>query len=85
MPTIVEELSPSVLEVPPSPPASLDFRRVTAVQNSEVDEKFWHIARVPYNSSKSCWWAMHVVMKNKYTAKIVSNSKNTPAPAYLAV
>jgi hypothetical protein len=28
-----------VLEVLPPPPSGLDFRRVTAVQESEVDEK----------------------------------------------
>ena len=33
---------------------------------------------------KSCW-AMHVVTKNKCTAKIVSNSKSTPGPAYTEV
>jgi hypothetical protein len=54
LPTIVEESSPSVLEVPQPPPTGLDFRRVTAVQESEVDKKLWHIARVSYNSSKSC-------------------------------
>ena len=84
LPTIVEESSPPVLEVPPPPPTGLDFRRVTAVQESEVDEKLWHIARVPYNSSKACW-AMHAVTKKKCSAKIVSNSKSTPAPAYLGV
>ena len=50
--TIVEESSPSVLEVPP-PPTDLDFHRVIVVQESEVDEKLWHFARV-YNSSKAC-------------------------------
>jgi hypothetical protein len=62
----------------------MDFRRVTVVQESAVDEKLWHIARVPYNSSKSCW-AMPVVTKNKCTAKIVSNSNSTSTPAYLGV
>ena len=39
LPTIVEESSPSVLEGPPPPLTGLDFRRVTSVQESEVDEK----------------------------------------------
>jgi hypothetical protein len=73
-----------VLEVPPPPLSGLDFCRVTAVQEYEVDEKLWHIARVPYNSSKPCW-ALHAVTKNKCTAKIVSNSKSTRAPTYLGV
>ena len=84
LPIIVEESSPYVLEVPPPLPIGLDFRRVTVVLESEVDEKLWHIARVPYNSSKACW-AMHAVTKKKCTAKIVSNSKSTPAPVYLGV
>ena len=84
LPIIIEECSPSVLEVPPPPPTGLDFCWVTAVQESKVEEKLWHIARVPYNSSKACW-AMHAVTKKKCTAKIVSNSKSTLAPAYLGV
>src|SRR6202022_1912517 len=84
LPTIVEESSPTVIEVPPPPPTGLDFCRVTAVQESKVDEKLEHIARVPYNSSKACW-AMYAVTKKKCTAKIVFNSKSTPAPAYLGV
>jgi hypothetical protein len=82
--TIVEESSSTVLEVPPPLPTSLDFRRVTVVQESKVDEKLWHIARALYNSSKA-YWAMHVVTKNKCTTKIISNSKSIPAPIYLRV
>ena len=66
------------------PSIGLDFRRVTAVQDSKVNEKLWHIARVLHNSSKACW-AIHVVTKNKCTAKIVSNSKSTFVPTYLGV
>jgi len=84
LPTIVEESSPFVLKVPPPPSIGLDFCRVTVVQEYKVDEKLWYIVRVPYNSSKACW-AMHVVTKKKCTAKIVSNSKSTPAPACLGV
>ena len=83
LPTIVKESSPSVLEVPP-PPTGLCFCRVSTIQESEVDEKLWHIARVPYNSSKACW-AMHAVTEKECTAKIVSNSKSTPASAYIGV
>src|ERR1700737_3725474 len=39
LPTIVEESSPTVIEVPPPPPTGLDFHRVIAVQESNVDEK----------------------------------------------
>ena len=82
LPTIVEESSPSVLEVP-SPSIGLDFCRVT-VKESKVDEELWHNARVPYSSSKACW-AMHVVTKKKCTAKIIFNFKSTPAHVYLGV
>jgi hypothetical protein len=41
----------------------------------------WHIARLPYNSGKSCW-AMQAVTKKKCIAKIVLNGKSTPAPTY---
>jgi hypothetical protein len=50
----------------------------------EVDDNLWHIAHVPYNFSNACW-AMHAVTKKKCIVKIVSNSKSTPAPAYLGV
>jgi hypothetical protein len=73
-----------VLEVLPPPPTTLDFCRVTALQESEVDEKLWHIAHVPYNFSNACW-AMHAVTKKKCTVKIISNSKSILAPAYLGV
>ena len=72
-----------MLEIPP-PHTGVDFCRVTVVQESEIDEKLWHIARVLYNSSKACW-AMHAVTKKKYTAKIVSNFKSIPAPANIGV
>jgi hypothetical protein len=84
LPTIVEESSPTMLEVSLPPPTGLYFWRVTTIQESKVDEKLWDIACVPYNSYKVCW-AMHVVIKKKCIAKIVSNSKSTPAPAYLGI
>ena len=82
--TIVKESSLSMLEVAPPPPIGLDFCLVTVVQESKVDEKLWHIAHIPYNSSKACW-AMHTVTKKKCTTKIVTNGKSTPAPTYLGV
>jgi hypothetical protein len=73
-----------MLEVPPPPPTNMDFRRVTTIQESKVDEKLWHIARVPYKSSNACS-TMHAITKKKCTAKIVSNSKSTHAPTYFGV
>ena len=73
LPTIVEESSPSMLDVPPPRPTGFDFCRVIVVQESKVDEKLWHIARVPYNSSKA-YWAMHGVTKKN------AQPKWTPTP-----
>lgn len=80
LPTIVEESSSSVLEVPPPLLTDLDFFRITIVQESKVNKKLMHIVQIPY---MECW-AMHDV-KKKNTAKIVFNSKSTPTLAYLGV
>jgi hypothetical protein len=71
-----------MLEVLPTPLIGLDFRRVTAVQEFEVDKKLLHIARVPYKSSKACW-AMHAVTKNKCTAKNRLQFQEHPCPGIL--
>ena len=44
LPTIIKETSPSMLEVPPPLPTSLNFHRIIVVQESKVDEKLWHIS-----------------------------------------
>jgi hypothetical protein len=48
LPIIVEESSPIMLEVPPPFPIGMDFRSVTTIQESKMDEKIWHITRFPY-------------------------------------
>jgi hypothetical protein len=63
-----------MLKVLPPHLISLDFCDVTTIQESKVDEKLKHIARVVYNSSNECW-AMNVVTKKKCTTKIVSNPR----------
>jgi hypothetical protein len=73
-----------MLDAPPPYLIGLEFCRVTDVQESKVDKKLWHISRVPYNSSKTCW-TMHAVTMKKCIAKIVSNGKSIPAPTYLGV
>ena len=60
LPTIIKEASPSMQEIAPPSPTELDLRRITAVQESQVNEKLWHIACFPYTSAKSCW-AMQAV------------------------
>ena len=52
LPTVIEEVSPSVQEVFSPVVARLDFRHVIAIQESKVNEKLWHIARVPLTSGK---------------------------------
>ena len=67
LPIIIEEESPSVQEVLSLVAAGLDFRRVTAIQESKINEKLWHIARVLLTSGKCCW-AQQAVTKKKCTA-----------------
>ena len=80
--TIHEEVQVEV-ERPAQPPAStgIDIGRVTAVEETRVNEKLWHIARLNKVSAKACWAQMAVTRK-KCTSRIVQNGKSTPAPTY---
>ena len=82
LPAIVEERDPDVVEVVPSPPSATGVRHVTAVEETKVDERLWHIARLPKTSSKACWAQQAVTKKKKCVQKIVKNGKSTPAPTY---
>ena len=64
LPTIVEGVEGSVEQVHASPPFGTDICHVTTVQESNVNERTWHIARVPKTSTKACW-AQIVVTKKK--------------------
>ena len=44
-----------------------------------VNEKTWHIARVPKTSAKACW-AQMAVTKKKCTARIVLYGKSIQLP-----
>ena len=66
------------------PPVGTDIRLITAVLESTVNEKSWHIGRVPKTSAKACW-AQMVVTKKKCTARIVLYGKSTSAPTYSGV
>ena len=79
--TIVEEVETSVEQVQPSPPTGTDVRRIIVVQESRVNERTWHIARVPKTFSKACW-AQMAVTKKKCTPCIFLHGKSTPAPTY---
>ena len=46
-----------------------------------VNERTWHIARVPKTSAKACW-AQMVLTKKKCTARIVLHGKSSPTPTY---
>ena len=81
LPTILEEVEPCMERFQPLPPVGTDIRRITAVLESTVNEKTWHIARVPKTSAKACW-AQMAVTKKKCTARIVLHGKSTPAPTY---
>ena len=80
--TIHEEVEVRPLE--PQALASTDIQRVTAVQETRVNEKLWHIARLSKLSAKACW-AQMAVTKKKCSARIVQNGKSTPAPTYTGV
>ena len=58
-----------------------DVHRITAVQESRVNERTWHIAHIPKTSAKACW-AQMAMKKKKCTACIVLHGKSTPAPTY---
>ena len=81
LPTIVKEVETSTEQVQPSPPVGTNVRRITAVQESRINERTWHIACVPKTSAKACW-AQMAVTKKKCTTRIVLYGKNTPAPTY---
>ena len=84
LPTVIDEVSPSVQEVLSLVAVGLDFCRVTAIQESKVNENLWHIARVPLTCAKCCW-AQQAITKKKCTAQIVVNGRSTPAPTYTGV
>ena len=84
LPTVIEEVSPSVQEVFSPVAAGFDFHRVLAIQESKVNEKLWHIARIPLTSAKCCW-AQQAITKKKCTARIVVNGRSTPASTYTGV
>ena len=55
--------------------------RITAIQESRVNERTWHIAHVPKTSAKTCW-AQITVTKKKCIVCIVLHGKSTPASTY---
>ena len=79
--TIVQKVEGSVEQLHASPPSGTDIRHVIAVQESNINEWTWHIARIPKTSAKTCW-AQMAITKKKYTAWIVLHGKNTLAPTY---
>ena len=81
LPTIPEEVEPCMERIQPLPPVGTDIRRITAVLESTVNEKTWHVARVLKTSAKACW-AQMAVTKKKCTVSIVLHGKSTPAPTY---
>ena len=63
------------------PPSGTNICYVTTVQESNINERTWSIARVPKTSAKTCW-AQMAVTKKKCTVQIVLHGKSTPAPTY---
>ena len=81
LPTIVEEVEGSTEQLHALPPSGIDIRHVTAVQESNVNERTWHIAYIPKTSAKACWTQM-AVTKKKCIAWIVLHGKSSLAPTY---
>ena len=54
---------------------------VTGIEESDCDEREWHILRLPKSSAKACF-AQQAVTKKKCTAQIVRNNVATAAPTY---
>ena len=79
--TIAEEVEPYMERIQPLPPIRTDIRCITTILESTVNEKTWHIARVPKTSAKACW-AQMAVTKKKCTTRIVLHGKSTPDPTY---
>ena len=54
---------------------------VTGTQETDYNEREWHISRLPKSSAKACF-AQQAVTKKKCTARIVRNNVATAAPTY---
>ena len=81
VPTIVEGMEGFAEQIHALPSFGTDICHVTAVQESNVNERTWHIAHVLKTSAKACW-AQMAVTKKKCTARIVFHGKSTLAPTY---
>ena len=57
---------------------------VTGTQETDCDEREWHISRLPKSSAKACF-AQQAVTKKKCTARIVRNNITTaPQPTLVS-
>ena len=77
----MEEVEPCIEQIQPLPLIGTDIHHITTVQESTVNEKTWHIARIWKTSAKACW-AQMAVTKRKCTARIILHGKSIPAPTY---
>ena len=68
--TIYEEDEVEERLMEPSTSVGTNIQRVTAVQETKVNEKLWHIARLKESSSKACW-AMMAVTEKQCESRIV--------------
>ena len=80
----VHEVSPSSPQADnevPSPRSQGQICHISSVEETRVNVKEWHIARLAKNSGKCCW-AQRAVTKKKCSERIVRGAKPTPAPMY---
>ena len=69
---------------PTSPVNEVGVRHVNAVEETKVDVKEWHIARL-HKASAKCCWAQRAGTKKKCTERIVRGPNFTAAPTYTGV
>ena len=61
-----------------------NFRHIHEVQESAVNEREWHIARLSKESKKACF-ALQAITRRKCTTLIVKDKKATAAPTYVGM
>ena len=89
LPNMVEELSPELQEDQASNNLGIVGNigrpsHVTAVHETACMEMEWHIARLPKTSAKA-YFALQIITKKKYEARIIQGNKSMAAPTYTSI
>ena len=65
----------------PERPQNRHTMHIIGIQETDCNEREWHISRLPKSSTKACF-AQQAVTKKKCTVRIVRNNVATAAPTY---